>query len=193
MNELVFKIVFIVLWVIYILIRAPFTTPYKQVQKIKVVGESTEKVLLSILSVGLLFVPMVWALSPWLNRFTMNIPLWARYIGIAISIVSLFYFHYIHKALGKNWSPKTEIFSEHRLVTTGPYKRLRHPMYAQGWLWTIAQIFIVSNYIAGFSGVIAWAILYFIRVPREEKMLMGTFGEEYKEYVNKTGRVFPKL
>ena len=66
-------------------------------------------------------------------------------------------------------------------------------MYAQIWMWTFSQVLIVSNLFAGFSGIIAWAILYFIRVPKEEKMMTETFGAEYIDYKKQTGKIFPKL
>lgn len=66
-------------------------------------------------------------------------------------------------------------------------------MYAQIWLWTIAQFLILSNSVAGLSGIIAWAILYFIRVPKEEEMMIENFGDEYVQYRKQTGSVFPKV
>jgi protein-S-isoprenylcysteine O-methyltransferase Ste14 len=105
----------------------------------------------------------------------------------------LFYFWWIHKTLGVNWSPTLEIRKGHQLIKAGPYKRIRHPMYSQIWLWTIAQFLIISNIFAGLSGILAWTILYFIRVPSEEKMMIEIFGDEYIEYMKQTGRVFPKL
>jgi protein-S-isoprenylcysteine O-methyltransferase Ste14 len=65
-------------------------------------------------------------------------------------------------------------------------------MYLQIWLWSISQVLIVSNLFAGFSGIIAWSILYFIRVPKEEKMMIDYFGDEYAEYMKQAGRIFPK-
>jgi protein-S-isoprenylcysteine O-methyltransferase Ste14 len=65
-------------------------------------------------------------------------------------------------------------------------------MYAQIWLWTIAQALIISNWFAGFSGIIAWTVVYYVRVPTEEKMMMEEFGSKYLDYMNNTGRVLPK-
>lgn len=193
MSETFFKIIFVALWVTYILIRAPFDTKYKQKEKIKTIHSLKDKFSLFLMSLGLLFIPLVWAFTPFLNDFKIEFPLWLRWLGVAISIGSLFYFRWIHKTLGANWSPKLEIRKGHQLVKTGPYKAIRHPMYAQIWLWTIAQVLIVSNLAAGFSGLIAWTIFYFIRVPDEEKMMIENFGDEYIEYMKQTGRVCPKI
>lgn len=193
MNETIFKIIFVVLWVIYILIRSPFDKQYKQVEKIRSVHSTIEKILLVLMSLGLLIIPLIWIFTTVLNNFKMEFPVWLRIVGIVISVVSLFYFRWIHKTLGANWSPTLEIRKGHELIKTGPYKTVRHPMYTQIWLWTIAQVLIVSNLFAGFSGIIVWAILYFIRVPKEEQMMIEVFGDEYLKYIEQTGRVFPKL
>ena len=66
-------------------------------------------------------------------------------------------------------------------------------MYTQIWIWVIAQFLITSNWTVGLSGFIPWSILYFIRVPREEKMMYEEFGEEYLKYMEQTKRVVPKL
>ncbi len=193
MSEIFFKIAFVALFVVYILIRVPFDKKYKQEEKIKMVNSSGEKFLLLLMSLGLLLIPLIWLFTPFFDSFKMEFPVWFRLLGVAISGVSLFYFRWIHKTLGENWSPTLEIRKGHQLIKSGPYKIIRHPMYAQIFLWTIAQVLIVSNLFAGFSGIIAFTILYFLRVPHEEKMMKENFGDEYIEYMTQTGRVFPKF
>lgn len=169
MSEIFFKIIFVALFVVYILIRIPFDKKYKQQEKIKAVNSSREKFLLFLMSLGLLLIPLLWAFTPFLDSFKVEFPVWFRLLGVAVSIASLFYFRWIHRTLGENWSPTLEIRKGHQLIKTGPYKTIRHPMYAQIFFWTIAQVFIVSNLFASFSGIIVFTILYFIRVPDEEK------------------------
>lgn len=193
MNELIFKISFIILWIAYIIIRAPFDNKHKQVEKLKVAKSASEKFLIAMLAVGLMLIPLAWMLTSFLDNFNIALPNWLRFLGIIIAILSLIYFWKIHNALGTNWSPTLEIKIQHQLIKVGPYKRIRHPMYTQIWIWTIAQVLIVSNLYAGFSGIIVWGIVYFIRVPNEEKMMIEHFGNEYLEYIKQTGKVFPKV
>ena len=65
-------------------------------------------------------------------------------------------------------------------------------MYAAAWLMYIAQVFLLSNWIAGFSGVITFGLMYFLRVPKEEQMMLQEFGDQYQQYMAHTGRVIPK-
>ena len=193
MNELLFKIAFILLWIAYIAIRAPFANKQNQIKKIKTRNSGTEKILLALLGVGLMLIPLVWMVSPLLDDFNIGFPIEIRVMGVIIAVLSLIYFWKIHRALGTNWSPTLEIKENHQLIKTGPYRRVRHPMYTQIWIWTIAQVFIVSNLYAGFSGIFAWAIVYFIRIPNEEKMMIENFGDAYKEYIKHTGKIVPKI
>jgi protein-S-isoprenylcysteine O-methyltransferase Ste14 len=64
-------------------------------------------------------------------------------------------------------------------------------MYSAFWLWAIAQALLLPNWIAGFAGIAGFGILFFGRVAREERMLQQTFGDNYREYMARTGRVFP--
>lgn len=193
MIEVVFKTLFAVLWIIYIVIRIPYDKKYKGNQIIRKINTTGEKALLMFLSFGLVLLPLVWVFTPFLNNYKLLLPIWVRILGVLLTILSLVYFAWIHKTLGDNWSPTLEIKKEQKLITSGPYKAIRHPMYAQIWIWSIAQILIVSNTVAGFAGIIFWTILYFIRVPIEEKMLIEYFGLEYFEYMKRTGRVLPKI
>jgi protein-S-isoprenylcysteine O-methyltransferase Ste14 len=85
-----------------------------------------------------------------------------------------------------------ETHDEHRLVTTGIYAHIRHPIYASLALWAVAQPALLQNLVAGWSGAVAVASIWLLRVPREEKMMLNTFGEEYRQYVSRTGRLLPR-
>jgi protein-S-isoprenylcysteine O-methyltransferase Ste14 len=66
-------------------------------------------------------------------------------------------------------------------------------MYAAHWLWGIAQALLIPNWIAGLSSLVIFIFLYLLRVPREERVMIEHFGDEYREYMKQTGRVLPRL
>lgn len=193
MDEFIFKIIFVAVWIIYILIRVPFDKVYKRQSKVKVLDKGIEKLLLLLLMTGMLLIPFIWVFTPILDAFSLEMTLWLRFLGLLICLISLYYFYLIHKTLGLNWSPTLEIMDGHRLIKAGVYKKIRHPMYLQILLWSIAQFFIISNAIAGSTGLLSWAIFYFIRFPREEQMMANYFGEQYLKYKLQTGRILPKI
>ena len=66
-------------------------------------------------------------------------------------------------------------------------------MYLSMWLFVFFQGFLLSNIFIEIFGILAWSNLYFIRINNEEKIMIDIFGNEYKEYIENTGRIFPKL
>lgn len=84
-----------------------------------------------------------------------------------------------------------ELRDGHELVTHGMYRTIRHPMYASIWLWSLAQGMLLANWLAGWSVLPVFAAMYFLRVPREERLMVEAFGDAYREYARRTGRVVP--
>ncbi|MEM8663252.1 MAG: protein-S-isoprenylcysteine O-methyltransferase [Pseudomonadota bacterium] len=152
-----------------------------------------EKWLVTVVALGMVWLPIVAIATPFLDFAAYTPPLPAIAIGVLISIIALWLFYRSHTDLGAYWSPVLEIRENHALVTDGVYRRMRHPMYTAIFLWTCAQALILGNWIAGPSGMITFIILYAIRVGPEEKMMVETFGDEYRDYCRRTGRLLPKL
>ena len=192
MDETIWKIIFIIMGgVCSTLIRMPHTKKYKKTEKIKSRKPKREKFLMFLAAIGLMIVPMIYVFTPWLNSFSIGLPDWARWSGVVIFGFVLFLFWWVHKTLGKNWSPALEIRKDHKLITEGPYKYIRHPMYTCMWLWVAGFWLISSNWIVGIVALLTWSILYFIRLPDEEKMMIEEFGQEYENYINRTKKIIP--
>ena len=113
--------------------------------------------------------------------------------GVVILAGALFVFIRAHRDLKANWSPSLEIFQGHSLVTGGIYAIIRHPMYASQWLWVIAQILLLQNWLAGPLNLVFFIPFYTLRVRAEEKMMLDTFGEDYRACMRQTGGVIPRL
>ncbi|HEM61239.1 MAG TPA: isoprenylcysteine carboxylmethyltransferase family protein [Chloroflexi bacterium] len=138
-------------------------------------------------------VPLIYVLTPWLDFADYHLPPWAGWIGVAIFALAIWLLWRSHADLARSWSPRLEILEGHTLVTHGVFRYIRHPMYAAHLLWGIAQVFLLQNWIAGFSMLVTWLPGYFYRIPVEELMMVEHFGDEYRDYMKGTGRVFPKL
>lgn len=157
----------------------------------------SERALLGLLSVGMFFIPAVYALTSWLDgadyRLVPGANGWIGGIGAAILASAVWLFWRSHADLGRNWSPSLQLREEHQLVTVGVYRSIRHPMYASQWLWSVAQPLLLQNWIAGWAGLLLFLPLYVLRVPREEQMMIERFGEAYRAYMSRTGRVVPRV
>lgn len=152
-----------------------------------------DRVLLVISFSGLGLIPGVWVFSGFPERFDFTAYPVAIVAGAILLGLCLWLFRLTHKALGSMWSNSLELRKGHRLVTTSVYQRVRHPMYSAFWLWAVAQPFVLTNWIAAFSGIVGFGILYFFRIGDEEKVMENEFGEEYEIYKRRTKRIIPGL
>ncbi|NYT01191.1 MAG: isoprenylcysteine carboxylmethyltransferase family protein [Methanosarcinales archaeon] len=175
------------------LIRFCFTRGKRKVRSAENWSSRADPLLLFLVSVGMLVLPLVYLLTPWLEGFDYALPQWAGWLGVVLFSSSLWLLWRSHVDLGSNWSPKLEIGPDQTLVTGGVYSRIRHPMYAAHWLWALAQPLLLWNWVAGPAFLVALLPLYLVRVSREEQMMLSRFGEQYREYMDRTGRIIPSL
>ncbi|MFT0858506.1 protein-S-isoprenylcysteine O-methyltransferase [Ancylobacter sp. G4_0304] len=175
------------------LIRIPFERKVKRERVVDARDRLRETVLLLCSTCGLGIVPLLWATSRVFNFANYPYSIVQFALGTAVFIFSLWLFRRTHKDLGKNWSVTLEIKDSHKLITGGVYRHVRHPMYSAFFLWALAQLILIPNWIAGPAGFIGFGILFAFRVGREEAMMLDTFGDEYRDYMKRTARVVPGI
>ena len=179
--------------VVYIAIRSHFQRATRT-QKTSVNRSSAGDMLLVFLVVfGQIVLPAEYIFSKWLNPLNYVLPLSADVLGLLCLVGGLWLFWRSHVDLGNSWSVTLKIREGHRLVTHGVYRLIRHPMYASFFVLAFAQAFLLGNWLAGWSGLAAVALLYAVRVRGEEAMMLRSFGAEYERYVARTGGVVPRL
>lgn len=125
---------------------------------------------------------------PWMY---LELPTVARIGGVLLAAASLLLLAWVHRCLGRNFSSTLVIRSEHRLVTNGPYRLVRHPMYSAYLLFFLGTFLISGNWIVGASGVGVIATLMTLRLAREEALLEERFDAAYREYRSRTGMFIP--
>jgi protein-S-isoprenylcysteine O-methyltransferase Ste14 len=129
---------------------------------------------------------------PWLAGITLPLPPWLRWAGFALGLASLAWWAWTQSALGAQWSAQLQLREEHHLVTTGPYARVRHPLYSAMLGISVAFALVTANWIFVIFGALSIVGL-FSRVPREEQMMLEKFGAEYASHMQRTGRFFPRV
>lgn len=130
--------------------------------------------------------------SLWLRALSFSLPDSLRWMGLALGIVSFGLWTWTQAVLGKGWSPHLQVRTQQRLVTGGPYAWIRHPMYTSMFGVGIALALLAANWCFVLFAVAMTAGFVF-RTPREERMMLEAFGEEYRVYMQGTSRFFPKL
>jgi len=189
----VFEIVYWAAIITEMAIRAPISQKQRKETKSESRAGKQEKILLGLLFLSMFFLPLIYSATNWLDFANYSLPIWAGWLGVILILLALLVFWRSHVDLGLNWSPTLEIRTEHKLITNGIFGYIRHPMYASQWIWVIAQPLLLQNWIAGLLDLFVFSAFYFLRVRAEEKMMLDTFGDEYRDYMNKTGAVFPKI
>jgi len=152
-----------------------------------------EKSLIAIVAVGTVALPILHVLTPLFRFADVDLPAALHWAGLVAMLAALWLFQRSHADLGGEWSITLEIREGHRIIEHGVYRRIRHPMYAAIWLFSLAQALLLHNWVAGPSALVTFAPLYFLRVPREEALLREHFGEDYRAYERRTGRLWPRL
>ncbi len=138
------------------------------------------------------FLVMYFARAAWIDVFAFPLQGWLRWAGFALGLISVAFWTWTQIALDTRWSAQLQLTKDHRLVTTGPYAAVRHPLYLGMFGWCAALILLTANWIFVAVCVLLIAGLVW-RVPKEEQMMVEAFGEEYQAYMQHTGRFFPRL
>ena len=192
MFNSLFKIIYFIELLIATIIRKFYERKFIQLE-VKAQKKSTiELIFLGMNGIGMI-VPIVYVFSSWLDFANYDLPDWLGWVGVALFAFAIWLLGRSHYDLGKNWTPTVAIRHDHELITAGVFKYIRHPMYSAHLIWAIAQIFILHNWIAGYSFIIVQVPFYFVRIKHEEAFMMEQFGEAYKDYMKRTDRLIPKI
>jgi protein-S-isoprenylcysteine O-methyltransferase Ste14 len=140
-----------------------------------------------------MIIPLVYVFSATLDFANYELPDWFGWVGVVVFIFAILVLWRSHKDLGSNWTMTIGLREDHKLITDGIFKYIRHPMYAAHIFWAMAQILLLHNWFAAYPFLITSVTLYLIRYRSEEKMMIEKFGNEYNQYMAKTGRIFPKI
>lgn len=184
-----------VLWALHVVawyaLRRPFDRRARKVNLTVDRRKGADTARLAVSLTGLGIIPAIYVVTdqPHFASYPASPILFL--LGIASGILSLIMFRLTHKALGKMWSVSLQLKQDHKLITTGIYKYLRHPMYTAFWLMALTQALLLPNYVAGLAGIVGFGYLFFSRIGPEEAMLQEAFGEEYSRYRARTWRVLP--
>lgn len=141
---------------------------------------------------------LIWTFAPkYMEWSALALPTWARWTGLALGLLSIVLNAWSHmilrQKLGEDFDPMLRLLKVPALVKEGPYATMRHPIYLAFLMMQISVLFLTSNWFIGLSGIAIIVAVIAIRIPEEEKMLIEQFGDEYRNYMQNTGSLLPKL
>jgi protein-S-isoprenylcysteine O-methyltransferase Ste14 len=193
--ELISKISLIVLFCLFSIIRIEYYRRARKAGYRTVIVESRwYSVWLSIFICYEVFTFFIYILFPEMLAWaTIPLPVALSIAGICVGVMALLWFLWIHRYLGNNLSVRLQIKDSQTLVTGGPYRWIRHPMYTAFYLLHIATFFLTANWFIGVSWMVGLTVIIALRVRREEAMMINRFGEQYRLYMQQTGRFLPAI
>ena len=187
------EIVWVLGIVAWYVIRYPFERRAKRVRVVSDRRSLSETVGLASALFGIAILPGFYVATGIPETADYPASAWAVALGTIIFAFGLWVFRKSHKVLGRNWSITLQIREQHKLVCAGPYAMVRHPMYTSFLLMALGQAFLLSNWVVGLAGLIGFAVLFFLRVDKEERMMLENFGPQYRAYMERTKRIIPYL
>jgi protein-S-isoprenylcysteine O-methyltransferase Ste14 len=156
---------------------------------------STRRILyLATLLVGVLLIwngGSLFNYSPF-NILIFNSNLKTLLIADVFAIVGVIVAVWARFTLGSNWSGSVQIKKDHQLITTGPYRFVRHPIYSGVLSLALAQVLSIAN-VASVMALIILTISFYIKLKLEEEYMLSQFPNEYPAYMKRTRRIIPLL
>jgi len=170
-----------------------FYTSKQRKKAIVIEKKGSGEIFFLVLNAIGMIIPLIYVFTSRLDFANYYLPDWVGWLGLVVFMDAIWLLYLSHRDLGRYWTITVGLREDHKLVTKGIYKYIRHPMYAAHLVWAIAQIMMLHNWIAGYCFIITMLPFYFYRARREEDMLIDQFGKEYWKYKQKTGALFPKF
>lgn len=203
--NLFFRVSFFALWALFGVVRGYYGRKTKThgtiagaMEKLKTAVAEEDmgtgfKIITAIITIiGVAGLVLYLVSPPWWTWTSIPLGEWIQWSGVVIALVPIFFIIWVHRHLDKQWSIALELREDHKLIKTGPYVYVRHPMYLGIFIYTMGLMMIsLDVLVILFFTFTIW--VNYRRIPREEQMLIQEFGDEYLEYIKRSGRLLPKL
>lgn len=136
---------------------------------------------------------LAWLINPdWMAWSSLPLPMWLRWIGIGMGVCAGLLLLWTFHNLGRNLTDTVVTRQGATLVTSGPYRYVRHPFYLTFALGMIGAALAMANWFILLAGLIPLAFLV-VRTRIEEQKLVDRFGDEYRDYMRRVGRFVPRM
>ncbi len=150
-------------------------------------------VVLRLIGLAALVPLLLYLFNPaWVEWARMPIPGWLRWLAAAAAFALIPALLVLFRTIGNNISPRETTRQGHRLVTDGPYRYVRHPLYSLATI--VFSLLALQTALWWLLAVLAAALALLVwRTQREEANLVAKFGDDYRHYMERTGRFIPRL
>lgn len=195
MNERTFHILFAVTFLGMCVIRIlSHRTVIRAGGRVEFKESKLNMAVRAVFGLGYIGALLVYVFYPrFLGWAAFPLPAWARWIGALVTLISLLLLGWVQWALGRNFSTTLHVREAHTLVRHGPYRWVRHPMYTALFLFGVGILLLAANWAVGAPLVATLPILVAVRIRNEEALMVEQFGDDYRTYMQRSGRFWPRL
>lgn len=156
--------------------------------------EGTASKLAGLMGITGFLSMIVWVINPaWLSWASFPLPAWVRWAGVGIAIFGFILLQWAQNTLASSWSDTPRMMKEQTLITAGPYKSIRHPIYSAFLLILGSTLLVSANWLVGLCWLGMTVIEVISRIGFEETLMIEYFGDQYRTYMKQTGRLIPRL
>jgi len=194
-TQTVFRIILPSLIVLFVIHRGYYVSKHSRAedQTLKRRKEGIASTIAGMLSmVGFVTIIAQVANPVWMNWSDLPFPSWLRWMGVVIALLGFGLLQWSQNTLGRNWSDTPRMIKEQSLITSGPYQYIRHPIYTAFFLILSSTFLISANWMIGAAWIGMSVIEIASRIQFEESLMIEYFGDQYREYMKKTGRLLPR-
>lgn len=195
-TQTLFRIILPTLIVLFVIHRGYYVGRHSkpETETVKRREEDAISKFAALLSVvGFVTIAAHVANAAWMSWADLPFPAWLRWTGVGIAVIGFALLQWAQNTLGKNWSDMPRLLKGQSLITSGPYQYIRHPIYTAFLLILGSTFFISANWMIGLAWIGMSALEVASRIGYEEALMLESFGDQYREYMKKTGRLFPKV
>ena len=137
--------------------------------------------------------PLAYLVNPaWMNWSKLGLPDGVRWLGVGIGLLCVLGMYWLFSSIGSGITPTSATRREHKLVTNGIYRWVRHPLYTVGSSFIVALGLMADNWFIILMALLAFTAMA-VRTPKEEANLIEKFGDAYRDYMKTTGAFLPKI
>lgn len=194
-HESIFRILFTAIFIAALSISIYYRRKARQSgEQIARSAESAAMIFFRVLIALPLYGGMlVYMINPaWMSWARVELPAGLRWYAAVLAMSMLPLLLWLFRSIGRNISETVLTKTEQNLVTHGPYRWVRHPLYSVGACTLFALGLVAANWFIVGMMVLVMFMLPFL-VEKEEARLCEKFGARYREYMSRTGRFLPRM
>lgn len=194
--EKLFRLLFIISTIFMFAIRIYYQRKIKPEQSLTQVRGSRLRLIPGAIAalVTIVFgLEYIFAPGTFEFAYLIDYPTGLRWVGALMLAIGISLLWAAHYSLGKSFHSLVVLKEDQVLIETGPYKWIRHPIYTAYFLNYIGGGLLAGNWVLTFIPTFFFGLMIYLRLGEEEAVMIEKFGDDYRHYMERTGRFLPKI